>query len=809
MMRKYLRDAKGVSMISLAIVIVVLVILTNVLIYNVKDNLGVEKLKCMQNDITNLSDKISTFYAQNGKIPASIKYTNVQHIKDAGLISDVADTGDFFVIELTALDNLTLNYGEDYKNINSSLSQEEINAYKDLYIINEASHNIFYVEGIKVDNEIFYTNYTSDTVDTVPVNLKYVDGVKIPDGFYYAGGTKDTGLVISDVPGDDLDNSKQGNQFVWIPVDRATFDTDFKRTEGYYNGSLESILSSCAEADGTGINSKVTETATTQKEAKEMYASVKENGGFYIGRYETGTTVTSESESGIRGETVCKKGAHVYNKIGWADTDDMTDDTGGAVELARNFAAENGYTSVTSTLCYGVQWDVALNFIDPDYITNEVDGKPNCAEDSYVRDSTGKGNHNEDANTNSWKGNLTETGKLPEYSIKNIYDMAGNATEWTMESYYQNFRERRGGAYSLAVNAYAASYRVHAFPRQMNDVNGFRITLYLKDTEKWSPTYDQETTYKDENGNTAVIPEGCKVSEKPGQNTIDEGLVIKDSKENEWVWIEVPKSIYTTATSSTDYANIEKDMQTYASAYRSSTYTDTWYSEAQHGLTETKYNELKQTMLKSVYENGGFYIGRYEVGTETARTSSSAELTTPIIQQNAYPYNNVTCKQSQVLANRLSTPGKTSSLMFGIQWDLVLKYIETKGGKTQDELKTDSKTWGNYYDAEFDITRGKYTTRPSIEGSWTDVTSSYTKSDITEVLLTTGATERNSTLNIYDLAGNIWEWTLEYTAYTAYPCSNRGGDYCINDGVNAPAFKRNFFSATDSDAYFGFRLALY
>ena len=46
----------------------------------------------MQNDITNLSDKISTFYAQNGKIPASIKYTNVQHIKDAGLIkSDITN----------------------------------------------------------------------------------------------------------------------------------------------------------------------------------------------------------------------------------------------------------------------------------------------------------------------------------------------------------------------------------------------------------------------------------------------------------------------------------------------------------------------------------------------------------------------------------------------------------------------------------------------------------------------------------------------------------------------------------------------
>ena len=45
MMRKYLRDAKGVSMISLAIVIVVLVILTNVLIYNVKEGKVIENNK--------------------------------------------------------------------------------------------------------------------------------------------------------------------------------------------------------------------------------------------------------------------------------------------------------------------------------------------------------------------------------------------------------------------------------------------------------------------------------------------------------------------------------------------------------------------------------------------------------------------------------------------------------------------------------------------------------------------------------------------------------------------------------------------
>ena len=100
---------------------------------------------------------------------------------------------------------------------------------------------------------------------------------------------------------------------------------------------------------------------------------------------------------------VSKKGMQVYNYIGWANTDDMNNEEEGAVELARNFASSQGYdtTKVQSTLVYGVQWDAVLRWISKD---NALKG--------YLTDSTGKGNYEEDANTNSWKGSLTETGKL-------------------------------------------------------------------------------------------------------------------------------------------------------------------------------------------------------------------------------------------------------------------------------------------------------------------------------------------------------------------------------------------------------------
>ena len=87
---------------------------------------------------------------------------------------------------------------------------------------------------------------------------------------------------------------------------------------------------------------------------------------------------------------------------------------------------------------------------------------------------------------------------------------------------------------------------------------------------------------------------------------------------------------------------------------------------------KTYYNK----MLKSVYENGGFWIQRYEDGTV-----------------------NITCANAQIKASKY-TPDttKTSSLLFGIQWDLVCKYLEGKEGLTTADLITNSGSWGRYND---------------------------------------------------------------------------------------------------------------
>ena len=343
----------------------------------------------------------------------------------------------------------------------------------------------------------------------------------------------------------------------------------------------------------------------------------------------------------------------------------------------------------------------------------------------------------------------------------------------------------------------------------------------LNDLDKWinnqvNGTTGGGTTGGDDNPPTSDLPSVANETTpyypdetftKDPDTNLDNGLVIKDSIGNEYVWIEVPKSLYANSSyntetttgdqkpsSSTDYDKIEYCLHKYTDYYRRNksgtltSYKDTYYSDATTGLTSAKYTELKQKMLKSVYENGGFWIGRYEAGIETNRADSGTSTVAPLSKQGTvenpvYPYNYITCSQAQTIASKLST-GKsyTSSLMFGVQWDLVLKHIEVKEvakgtalATIQSALRSDSSSWGNYASSG---------------------------------VILTGSNETYKKMNIYDLAGNVWEWTLEYTSNTYTPCAFRGG-YCGSIGSNFPASYRNSDLTTYSNGYVGFRPSLF
>ena len=185
-MKSVLKSEKGVSLISLGVAIIIMMIITSMLIYSTKDTMQVSKLNKMYDDISNLTDKVSAYYAQYGDIPIKNKITEIPKGIES-LMGANDQEGEFYVLDLKSIDGLTLNYGQDYKEIQESNRNYDISEKNDVYIINNRSHNIFYLKGITVDQKNYYTNYTEGEKDANKVNLRYVDGIKIPNGYYYIG----------------------------------------------------------------------------------------------------------------------------------------------------------------------------------------------------------------------------------------------------------------------------------------------------------------------------------------------------------------------------------------------------------------------------------------------------------------------------------------------------------------------------------------------------------------------------------------------------------------------------------------------
>ena len=322
------------------------------------------------------------------------------------------------------------------------------------------------------------------------------------------------------------------------------------------------------------------------------------------------------------------------------------------------------------------------------------------------------------------------------------------------------------------------------------------------------------------------------------ESDANKGIVIKDKNNNEWVWVEVPKTtVFSDLTIDTtkelteqNYTDIKNKLISYATTYREGkvgqgyNWTDEWYNGC--GMTSDEYTIAYQKMLKSVYTYGGFWILRYEAGIEgsiddvsKARTSHSTVTigTSPkaISQKDAIPYNWIYCSEAQALAKEMTPNSKyTSSLMFGIQWDLVCKYLEVKGGLSVADINSNSTSWGNYENAKIEnITSGKYAIyKNGSLGTWTTISGSYTKPNTSpdyDTLLSTGITDYTKKMNIYDFAGNEWEWTLEHApSYSHYPCAGRGG-YYGNAGSTDPASSRYDRSTTSAGTSIGFRPALY
>ena len=280
-----------------------------------------------------------------------------------------------------------------------------------------------------------------------------------------------------------------------------------------------------------------------------------------------------------------------------------------------------------------------------------------------------------------------------------------------------------------------------------------------------------------------VISDATADKEKyKGQTTVGTDLV-----GNQFVWIPVENiADYKRTAYSTDVATGTTDTTTNSEQIKGSS-TGSYYTEA-----------MPSDEKESVEQNKGYYIGRYEAGDKEAKAlrangaSTSNKIT---VKAGQAPYNYVTRTQAKSLAEGFKTQQNYSSsvttkLVSSYAWDTAIAFIQ----KTNSDYGRSSEE-GNYKDSPTFNYTGIADTEKNKQ----------TKASGTGKLIPTGQT--TAVNNIYDMGGNVWEWTTESSSNTYYPYTRRGGS-CFSGFAGYPAGYR-YDDSDRARADSGFRLTLF
>ena len=441
-MKLNLKERNGITLIALVITIIMLLILAGVTIATLTGDKGILKKAGDAKTQTeqakedeNLKIAIAGSYGTDGKL-------NLKDLKD----------------------NLK-NQGIDYDKNNTGFPLEVIVNGKKKKI--DANGNIIEsIQSLKTKGTVFK--------DTTTLEDTYGNQVTIPKGFKIAddSATEVTGGIVIE---DATYTNTIGSQFVWIPV--GTGENAIKKANKETVDIALGRYSFTQNSDGTVTTSEFSDrdytedtTANHNSDYKNAIAnnieafetSVKNNYGYYIGRYEAGITgydrLDEENRNwiGTNIQVVCKAGQEVWNYIRQPK----------ASEVSRNMYGSEA--KVTSDLINSYAWDTAIVFIQK--CGTESNSSTYSKTDGLSSTST---REPQTSGTNI----LNATKKVDKQC--NIFDMAGNCLEWTTEtccgSSYPSVI--RGGVYF--DSDWCTSRRDYSSISDAYSTLSFRPLLYL------------------------------------------------------------------------------------------------------------------------------------------------------------------------------------------------------------------------------------------------------------------------------------------------------------------------------------------
>lgn len=232
----------------------------------------------------------------------------------------------------------------------------------------------------------------------------------------------------------------------WKPKSKKAnlnyIEMDSKREPGGLTsstyGDTETNLKQINGILNTSYNSTTSFKSALQSQYNEMVKKVEEKGGFWVGRYETSSMSNSTTENYI-----------ASNRIQVSSKRNTTNGIGD-VTWYKMYAQQKIYSELalesktTSSMIWGSQYDQIMIWMKGEKSSDQASSRGKY----YVTNGAGKGNYGTISGVeNDVYSGIAPTGSQDIYSIKNIFDLAGNVFEWSLEASMTAFRVERGGSY--------------------------------------------------------------------------------------------------------------------------------------------------------------------------------------------------------------------------------------------------------------------------------------------------------------------------------------------------------------------------
>ena len=390
-----------------------------------------------------------------------------------------------------------------------------------------------------------------------------------------------------------------------------------------------------------------------------------------------------------------------------------------------------------------------------------------------------------------------------DYLYGEIINTTTNSTEKTtikLNGTYYGTSESSITYMNTKVELNQGTYKLKIIYNKNASTNSGLDKGYVKEVK----IYDRKN-----NGNTDTIQNhkyGGFVIYEGTEEVTDRNQWTAQCERNQWVWIpieDVSDMYWEDKTDGKIYGTYYNES---ATSYTKSTSNrkyepqltrhdmeSTYLTQYLGGISRYEFlMEMEQEfyeMLQSVATYGGFYIGRYEVG--------DLKQTTPVVKRMNTDIGDINWYQGYKKCKKLSgtnTNVKTS-MIWGTQYDQVMNWLIKSGEKTPLDNKG-SVAWGNYRDVEFE-----YYTNTS--------KTTATKKLGRQKRIASGAYEGAKANNIYDLAGNVWLWTLEAISSGAGDGRYYRGGSCSDYGTSHYASGRNYNYPYDYSSIFGYGGTLY